>query len=271
MGKNDLEVEGDEVYADNNQDLYFMRGGVTSILEAIIYISIFTVMNLLVRNMKCKGKIHRILFQNYLAKFFANCVLCLQGLQLVFVFSAAATATSRHFSGWEYTLNYSTAVMFITIFFSVPLATLTLLPKYKRSKEVDTEDIYPGIEKERRGAEIYTLLRIMGLLCVATTIPLFHYLVTVSMAVIFFSSQIHLIIYRNLFKFRVVKWLRVLHTLSFIAFNLIYVVYFVIDRCYPDLDVDVKLLLGNVSISCLISIYVLDVFQAFIDIGDKIY
>ena len=65
------------------------------------------------------------------------------------------------------------------------------------------------------------------------------------------------------------KWLRVLHTLSFTAFNLIYVVYFIMDRCYPDLDVDVKMAVGLVSIICLLIVFIIDLLEALIDIVDN--
>ena len=79
-------------------------------------------------------------------------------------------------------------MVFMVIFFSIPLMSISLLQQYKNNPQVDTNDIYPGIERERKRSEIYAFVRILGLLCIAVTIPLFHYLVTVSVAIIFSCS-----------------------------------------------------------------------------------
>lgn len=116
---------------------------------------------------------------------------------------------------------------------------------------------------------MYTLFRGMGLLLIAMAIPLLHVLCVVLIAVIFLTIQLYYIVNRKLFKFRALKYLRIIHTVSFLLFNAIYVVYYLIQEYLQDIDVEIKLRLGNVSMGLLLLIYLLDLVQLVIDMVDE--
>lgn len=54
-------------------------------------------------------------------------------------------------------------------------------------------------------------------------------------------------------------------------FNILYQVYYILEEYFPNTDAESKLRLGNVSMATLLGIYVIDLIQAIIDIGDIIY
>ena len=66
-------------------------------------------------------------------------------------------------------------------------------------------------------------------------------------------------------------WLRILHTLFFLTFNAIYIIYYIIEIHYPDVDVDIMFKVGNASILSLFGVYILDLLQVVIDLGDIFY
>lgn len=109
------------------------------------------------------------------------------------------------------------------------------------------------------------------MLSIAVSIPLIHYIYVTVLAIILFSIQLFYILKRNLFKYKILKYLRLIHTICFMIYNLLYVVFFLLDYYYPNLDVKILLIIGTTTIAILLLIYLLDLTQAIIDIGDKIY
>ncbi len=91
------------------------------------------------------------------------------------------------------------------------------------------------------------------------------------MAVIFLILQLRCLIKYNLSKYRIQNWVRIIHTILFLVFNLMYQVYYIIDKYYPGLEEDIKLRIGNVSMVTLMGIYIGDIILTLIDIGDLIY
>lgn len=115
--------------------------------------------------------------------------------------------------------------MFILTLFCLNIFTLI---KYKNEKDVDTKEVYPAIERRRPGAEAYTFFRGLGLLILAVSIPLLHHLCVIIIALIFFVIQIYYIHTRELFKYRVLKVSRIIHTVLFLLYNLMYLIYYLI-------------------------------------------
>lgn len=118
---------------------------------------------------------------------------------------------------------------------------------------------------------MYTFLRTLCLLSVALLIPLIHYVYIILMVICLLTAQLWYLFKKNVHKFRIQNWIRILHTFIFMLFNVLYLIYFIIDRYFPSTDTDIILRIGNVSMISLLAIYSCDLLFALIDIGDKIY
>lgn len=167
-------------------------------------------------------------------------------------------------------MNSVTGMAFALLVFVFIIVSIVYLFRLKAYRVIDTEDIYPAIERIRKGSEMYTFLRLTCLLSIALLLPLIHYLYVVSMALCLLTAQMWYLHNKNVHKFRVQNWLRIIHTLLFMLFNFIYIGYFIIDRYFKHMDIDIVLRIGNVSMISLLCIYVCDLLLAVIDIGDKV-
>ena len=194
-----------------------------------------------------------------------------ESIQLIIVFSCASTLTSRKFENIEIAGNYVTAGIVLLICIAGFIGGVGMLMRRKRDREVDTKEIYPGVERWRDGAEMYMMWRGLGLISIAVGIPLLHSMCVIGIAFVFLVIQLHYVFNCDLFKLRVLKYLRVIHTFTFMLYNMMYIGYYIIEKYWEDIDVEIKLRLGNVSMGLLILIYLLDLVQLVIDIGEEVW
>ena len=101
------------------------------------------------------------------------------------------------------------------------------------------------------------MLRIFTLLVIAICIPLLHLFYLIGIATIFLSLQLYIIFNRNLFKYKIQKYLRILHTVCFLLFNWNFLGLYIL-QYYPNINIEISSKIGLATIILLLIIYVLD-------------
>lgn len=241
------------------------------VLETLIYVSLYLALCLGIHYIKSKNLFARFFYKQFVSRCYSNCALSLEVVQIILVFSASVAFSSHGYANKELVLNSITGLLFVLAVLISIMVNMVYLYRLKTVRVIDTEDIYPAIERNRKGAEMYTCIRLLCLLSIALLIPLVHYVYVVLMALSLLSAQVWYLFKKNIHKYRVQNWIRILHTFLFMLFNLIYIPYFLIDKYFNDMNVDIKLRIGNISMISLLCIYVCDLLLALIDIGDKVY
>lgn len=202
-------------------------------MEIMVYISLYLVLCFLFHFVKSKNIFARFFYKQFVARCYSNCALALEVVQIMLIFSASVAVSSRGYLNPRLIMNSVTGLLFTLVLLGCAMVNIVYLYKFKTVRTVDTEEIYPALERNRKGAEMYTFLRTLCLLSVALLIPLIHYVYIVLMVIGFLSGQLWYLFNKNVHKFRIQNWIRILHTFIFLLFNVLFLIYFIIDRYFP--------------------------------------
>ena len=123
-----------------------------------------------------------------------------------------------------------------------------------------------GLTREKRYSEGYLSVILLSQVLIPTVIPLFHPIATIS--IIVGLSCLNLIM---LFRIRIMKifactYLRISNQVFFILFNLIFVVYYLIETHYSKLSLEVTTVIGFASIGALVLTSTMEIVETVTEI-----